>query len=299
MKRAPSEDHTVETKRTKQMDPPVLGAKSKGAIYQVEKQKEKSPFGKYIYGNYQGYYTSRRKLGNATLDPRLDLLDESYFTGKHVLDIGCNSGNVTIALAKKYNVASIEGVDIDPILIQKAHVNLRKVYSLSHPNQSTAIDLSLRFFYFPQSMTNMFGMLPNTLPPNHLKPMEFPFTVEFRAADWTESKVERTFDTILALSITKWIQLHGGDEGLKDFFRKIYDSLVPGGVFILEPQEFSTFQRRAKTIDPSKDVNELTFRPEDYDDFLLNQLGFKESRHLGIPEDKAKGFCRPVILYIK
>jgi 7SK snRNA methylphosphate capping enzyme len=51
------------------------------------------------------------------------------------------------------------------------------------------------------------------------------------------------------LSITKWIQLHNGDKGLKTFFRKVYDSLTPGGTFVLEPQDFETFQRRAKKID--------------------------------------------------
>jgi 7SK snRNA methylphosphate capping enzyme len=53
------------------------------------------------------------------------------------------------------------------------------------------------------------------------------------------------------LSITKWIQLHGGDKGLKSFFKKVYDSLAPGGTFVLEPQDFDTFQKRAKKIDVS------------------------------------------------
>lgn len=51
------------------------------------------------------------------------------------------------------------------------------------------------------------------------------------------------------LSITKWVQLHNGDKGLKTFFKKVYDSLAPGGTFVLEPQDFDTFQRRAKNID--------------------------------------------------
>ena len=53
MKRASTEESDHQTKRTKQ----VLGAKSKGAIYHKEQDKQKLPFGKYIYGNYQGYYT--------------------------------------------------------------------------------------------------------------------------------------------------------------------------------------------------------------------------------------------------
>jgi len=53
------------------------------------------------------------------------------------------------------------------------------------------------------------------------------------------------------LSITKWIQLHNGDKGLRSFFKKVYDSLAPGGTLVLEPQDFDTFQRRAKQIDVS------------------------------------------------
>jgi 7SK snRNA methylphosphate capping enzyme len=57
------------------------------------------------------------------------------------------------------------------------------------------------------------------------------------------------------LSVTKWIQLHGGDKGLKSFFKKAYDSLSPRGAFVLEPQEFQTFHRRAKQIDVSYGSN--------------------------------------------
>lgn len=45
-------------------------------------------------------HSSRRKQGKAKLDARLDMLDEELFENKHVLDIGCNSGNISIALSK-------------------------------------------------------------------------------------------------------------------------------------------------------------------------------------------------------
>ncbi|KAI8646781.1 Bicoid-interacting protein 3-domain-containing protein [Parasitella parasitica] len=246
---------------------------------------------------------SRRKQGNALIDPRLDLLDSGLFENKHILDIGCNSGNISIAIAKKYKVASVHGVDIDDSLVSKANVNLCVAYSLAHPEKSSPIDLSLRFNYFPQSMTNMFGMMPISLPPmKHKEKQNFPFNVYFETKDWTQTPIEKynQYDTILALSITKWIQLHNGDKGLKSFFKKAYDSLAPGGTFVLEPQDFDTFQRRAKKLDPSKDVEqELKFRPEDYTDFLVNKLGFKEYHNLGVPKGEIKGFERPIIVYIK
>jgi 7SK snRNA methylphosphate capping enzyme len=104
-------------------------------------------------------------------------------------------------LAKKYNIASILGVDIDDSLISKANTNLRVAYSLNNPNTNdNAIDLSLRFHYFPQSMTNMFGMMPMSLPPTQQHGKGFPFNVHFEAMDWTKQKVDKynQYDTILA-----------------------------------------------------------------------------------------------------
>lgn len=49
-----------------------------------------------------------------------------------------------------------------------------------------------------------------------------------------------------SLSITKWIHLHNGDEGMKEFFHKAYKSLKPGGIFVVEPQEYETYARRRR-----------------------------------------------------
>lgn len=60
-KRKPYTPHniTVESKNEERAATatPVLGGKTKGAVYLEDAKKAKTPFGKYIYGNYQGYYT--------------------------------------------------------------------------------------------------------------------------------------------------------------------------------------------------------------------------------------------------
>ena len=41
------------------------------------------------------------------------------------------------------------------------------------------------------------------------------------------------YDVVLCLSLTKWVHLNWGDEGLKRMFRRIYLHLRPGGILVL------------------------------------------------------------------
>lgn len=49
---------------------------------------------------------------------------------------------------------------------------------------------------------------------------------------------------IYSFSITKWIHLNWGDEGIKKLFQKVSDLLVKGGLFILEPQNWKSYNKR-------------------------------------------------------
>ena len=54
------------------------------------------------------------------------VLDPSWFAGADVLDVGCNEGLVTLALALHCGCHSVCGVDIDPVLVAKACTNLSR-----------------------------------------------------------------------------------------------------------------------------------------------------------------------------
>lgn len=58
------------------------------------------------------------------------------------------------------------------------------------------------------------------------------------------------YDVIMCLGVTKWVQLQSGDGGVVRLFRRAYQSLSPGGLFILEPQPWSRYSRskRASVI---------------------------------------------------
>lgn len=49
------------------------------------------------------------------------------------------------------------------------------------------------------------------------------------------------YDVIVCLGVTKWVQLQSGDRGVVRLFRRAYQSLSPGGLFILEPQPWSSY----------------------------------------------------------
>ena len=47
-------------------------------------------------------------------------MQKPWFQNRKVLDIGCNEGVVTLALAARFGTAQIIGVDIDEYLIKEA-----------------------------------------------------------------------------------------------------------------------------------------------------------------------------------
>lgn len=51
-----------------------------------------------------------------------------------------------------------------------------------------------------------------------------------------------------SFSISKWIHLNGGDDGLLKFFRRVSDVLRHGGKFVLEPQAWESYAK-AKRMD--------------------------------------------------
>ncbi|CCM05572.1 uncharacterized protein FIBRA_07799 [Fibroporia radiculosa] len=144
----------------------------------------------------------------------------------------------------------------------------------------------------------MFGPLP--IPHVTATAGQFPHNVTFRQADWVANEIPEDaalYDVVLALSISKWIHLNNGDDGLLRFLRRVYSVLKPGGKFVLEPQEWDTYAKAKRMDSRLKETgNNLKLRPADFERLLLD-IGFETVEHLGMIG--VGGFRRPLELYTK
>jgi len=246
-----------------------------------------------IFGNYHGYYTKRPFLR----DPRLALLPPAFLRGKTVLDVGCNEGWVTCEIGHAWGAHRVVGVDIDDTLVRAAWRRRRTLWSLQspppQPHPAKRIRLDPDPDYFPMSCEQSHGPLPIPAPSD-----AFPHNVTFRTTDWVQdTPADDEYDVVIAFSITKWIHLNHGDEGVTTLFRRAHRALTPGGAFIVEPQAWETYGK-ARRMDPRlrENATHLQLRPHDFP-ALLQELGFGPPQHLGTSGEG--GFHRPVDLYVK
>lgn len=97
-------------------------------------QKQNIHKKKFQYGNYNQYYGYRNP--GASEDSRIRILQPDWFRGKEVLDLGCNTGHLTLTIAKNWQPARIVGLDIDGSLIHAARQNIRHYLSEIHTLQA-------------------------------------------------------------------------------------------------------------------------------------------------------------------
>lgn len=92
------------------------------------------------HGNHNRYYGFESL--NKNMDVRLKIFQKNIhlFKNKDVLDIGCNCGLLTLAIAKTFSPKSITGIDIDRKLINIARSKLRKYVTV--PDRIIDPDLS-------------------------------------------------------------------------------------------------------------------------------------------------------------
>ncbi|XP_076243085.1 7SK snRNA methylphosphate capping enzyme [Calliopsis andreniformis] len=262
---------------------------------------------RFQYGNYNRYYGYRNS--HYDVDPRLTVFAQrkELFIGKDVLDIGCNIGHITLSVARDFSARSVSGIDIDRTLINIARKNIKYYVNCVQSPAGNEDRDHQDVNFFPMSMPINYG--PVDIPgfTKDKNDKGFPYNVTFVQGNYVLEDdallctEQPQFDTILCLSITKWIHLNFGDAGLKQAFKRMYAQLRPGGVLLLEPQSWgSYFRKKNLTERIYKNYQSIEFRPHSFTQYLLSpEVGFSKCEVLSIPPHPSKGFQRPVYLFTK
>ena len=123
---------------------------------------------KFIHGNYCAYYGYRNAGGED--DDRMKCFEKDFFSGRDVLDIGCNVGHLTLRIARDFQPRRILGLDIDAHLIAAAKKNIK--YYISDEAR------------FPKLMKTAYGRIEAS---SQLKDQNaFPHNVQFQPVIFNE-----------------------------------------------------------------------------------------------------------------
>ncbi|KAK4854110.1 hypothetical protein QYF36_019040 [Acer negundo] len=270
-----------------------------------KKRKRKQVF---PFGNYRNYYGYRIDEG-LDEDPRLKVLKKDWFQGKRCLDIGCNSGLITIQIAKKFHCRSILGIDIDSSRIEDAHWHLRKFVKMEQDERKCAKASKLDVAEKADDSEN--GVIASSIKEGvnsreHAPPEERDLShiVSFRQENFVHSRhtPEKYYDTITCLSVSKWIHLNWGDDGLINSFANIWKLLRPGGTFVLEPQPWKSYEKNRRVSETTAiNYSNIMFHPDQFQEILLDKIGFRtvEDISSGCLSGSKTGFDRPIFAFHK
>jgi 7SK snRNA methylphosphate capping enzyme len=108
----------------------------------------------------------------------MEVLEKDWFCSKKCLDIGCNSGHLTLEIARTFAPSSILGVDIDAKLIEKAKQGLEGYNSKARKTAE-----------YPKSFEITLGPLP--------KKMTYLRNLAFSSGNFLEHSTTEKYDVIL------------------------------------------------------------------------------------------------------
>ncbi|XP_043467181.1 pre-miRNA 5'-monophosphate methyltransferase [Leptopilina heterotoma] len=207
-----------------------------------EKEKIVDPEG-HRYGNFVNYYNFH------PAEERIQQLPKNIWNSTDckfsALDIGCNTGNLSFSLYNflQCNVSSsseekckisLLGVDLDPTLIERAQLQ----YSTTSEIRFECLDFLSK-------------------------------DREHLITNYLESVQKSRFNVAFCFSITMWIHLNHGDEGLIKFLKTVCEL---SDMIVIEPQQWKSYRNASRRL-----------RRANVDDFLLlNKLKFTGDMYLHI-----------------
>ncbi|XP_076669531.1 putative RNA methyltransferase CG11342 isoform X2 [Andrena cerasifolii] len=187
-----------------------------------ERQEEKTDPGASRHGNFMNYYQFHPAEERVRQLPR-GVWRSAHPDRKYVgLDVGCNAGDLTFvlhdflesALSADRPEISVLGVDLDPILIERARER--------NPRAGRIVFECLDFLADDRDRT-----------------------LERYLGQFEKSR----FDVVFCFSVTMWIHLNRGDDGLVEFLKKacsLADRIV------IEPQPWRCYRNASRRLRRSK-----------------------------------------------
>lgn len=177
------------------------------------------------YGNYHDYYSFHPSTVRTSLLP-IGIFNDIWLNRDdnnngskvfNVLDVGCNEGNLTVDMYNRIRselsndvTINVTGIDIDPVLIQRAN---NKNNILSNSNDS------IQFL-----------------------------TIDIMNNDSISIISKTKYHFISVFSVTMWIHLNHGDDGLKRFLHSIADLTTDKGSLLIEPQPWKCYKKASKRL---------------------------------------------------
>lgn len=275
---------------------------AEGVQKQKRKRKEIFPFGNYR--NYYGYRIGQ----DMEEDPRLKVMKKEWLEGKDCLDIGCNNGCITIQIARKFHCKSILGVDIDSNRIEDAYWHLRKFAKMDEFEKKQGRTSRSKVSEDANGLGNNAAASSDDETKQSLRSCsseerDLFDIVSFQQENFVQSRhpQEKHYDTILCLSVSKWIHLNWGDDGLITLFTKIWRLLNPGGILVLEPQPWKSYQNNYRISETTtENYKKISFRPAWFQEILLDMIGFRTVEDVTSSLSGTKsGFNRPILVFRK
>ncbi|XP_043262931.1 probable RNA methyltransferase CG11342 [Colletes gigas] len=187
-----------------------------------EEKEDKTDPGASRHGNFMNYYQFHPAEERVRQLPR-GVWRPAHPDRKYVgLDVGCNAGDLTFvlhdflvnAVSTDRAEISLLGVDLDPILIERARER--------NPRPDQIIFECLDFV---------------TDDRNHI------FEGYLRRFE------KSRFDVVFCFSVTMWIHLNHGDKGLAEFLRK---ACSLARMVVIEPQLWKCYRNASRRLRRSK-----------------------------------------------
>jgi len=222
--------------------------------------------------------------GPGAADPRLRSLLPylGLFRGRRLLDVGCNGGVLTLALASAAGVSSALGVDADAGLVRSARARclrmrgsaaawekglragkeaLEKSLNSTPSNSSSYPSLSSSSLLFPEPGGRSLAgrraaarACSRALRATSFRHEDFVAKSsegeggggKEEGKEQEKEKEQELFGAAVCLSVTKWVHLHHGDAGIERLFARLSRSLSKGAHLVLEPQPWRSYQRAVR-----------------------------------------------------